>query len=229
MKDAQSIIDHLQTLADPTNAAGMQRFGIRPARLLGISVMTLRQIAKEIRAGLKEKAARHALAGELWSSGIHEARILASILDEPALVSEAQMEDWAAGFDSWDIVDQCCGNLFDRAPLGYAKALEWADREAEFVRRAAFSLMAYIAVHDKKCPDDDFEPFLQAILARCDDERNFVKKAVNWALRSIGKRGPALRERAIATAVQMLEMPSRAARWNARNTLNELLPGDTPF
>lgn len=222
MKDAHAILQHLQAQANPVNAAGMQRFGIRPAHLLGISVKDLRQIARETRAEIKEKPARHALAAELWASGIHEARILASILDEPALVSEAQMEAWATGFDSWDIVDQCCGNLFDRAPAGYQKALEWAAREEEFVRRAAFSLMAYIAVHDKKRPDADFEPFLKTILAGCQDERNFVKKAVNWALRSIGKRSPVLRERAMAAAREMQLLPSRAARWNAADALREL-------
>ena len=132
------------------------------------------------------------------------------------------MEAWAADFNSWDIVDQCCGNLFDKTPYGYAKAVEWASREEEFVRRAAFSLMAYIASHDKKRPDADFEPFFAIILARCTDERNFVKKAVNWALRGIGKRNPALRVRAIAVAEEMQQMPSSAARWNAKDAIREL-------
>jgi 3-methyladenine DNA glycosylase AlkD len=220
--DATSILTHLQSLANPTNVAGMARFGIRPAHPLGVSVKTLREIARNIRQEVKEPAARHALAADLWASGIHEARILASIIDVPALVSEAQMEAWAMEFDSWDIVDQCCGNLFDKTSFGYAKALEWPDREEEFVRRAGFSLMAYIASHDKKRPDSDFEPFFTAILTHCADERNFVKKAVNWALRGIGKRNPALRERAIAVAEEMQSIPSSVAKWNARDALREL-------
>lgn len=212
---ASDILAQLQALANPVNVAGMARFGIRPKKVLGISVNTLRQIAKTI-------GKDHELAQELWNSGIHEARILASIIDVPAQVTEAQMEAWAAEFDSWDIVDQCCGNLFDRTPYGYAKALEWSAREEEFVRRAGFSLMAYIASHNKKLPDEAFEPFFQAILERSTDERNFVKKAVNWALRGIGKRNPALNRRAIAVAQQMQEIPSRSARWNAKDALREL-------
>lgn len=213
---------HLQSLANPANVAGMARFGIRPAHPLGISVKTLRAIARDVRKEVKTPSERHALAADLWASGIHEARVLASIIDVPALVSEGQMEAWAADFDSWDIVDQCCGNLFDKPPYGYAKAVEWASREEEFVRRAAFSLMAYLASHDKKRPDADFEPFFAIILARCTDERNFVKKAVNWALRGIGKRNPALRVRAIAVAEEMQQIPSSAARWNAKDALREL-------
>ncbi len=218
----QTIINQLQSFANTENVAGMARFGIRPAHPLGISVKTVREIAREIRREVKDPADRHALAGELWASGIHEARILASIVDVPALVSEAQMEAWAVEFDSWDIVDQCCGNLFDKTPYGYARALEWSNREEEFVRRAGFSLMSYLASHNKKLPDADFEPFFAAILARCTDERNIVKKAVNWALRGIGKRNPALRIRAIAVARQMQEIPARSARWNAKDALREL-------
>ena len=223
MTMTNKILTHLQSLANPVNVAGMARFGIRPARtVLGISVKQLREIARTTRAEVKDKAERHALAADLWASGIHEARILASILDEPALVTEAQMEAWAAEFDSWDIVDQCCGNLFERTPFAYAKALEWADREEEFVRRAAFSMMAYIASHQKKLPDEAFAPFFQAILARAPDERNFVKKAVNWALRGIGKRSETLRQQAMQVARQMQALDSRAARWNAADTLREL-------
>lgn len=218
----ESILTRLRGMANAHNVEGMARFGINPERALGISVNALREIARELKAAVKPPEERHTLAAELWASEIHEARILATIIDDPKLVTAEQMEAWAADFDSWDLVDQCCGNLFDKTSLGYAKALEWKDREEEFVRRAAFSLMAYVAVHDKKRPDADFEPFLQAVLERADDERNFVKKAVNWALRSIGKRNPALHARAIQVAEQMAALDSRAARWNARDTIKEL-------
>jgi 3-methyladenine DNA glycosylase AlkD len=222
MATAEEILTHLHSLANPVNVAGMARFGINPTDALGITVNTLREIARDTKRILKDPAARHTLAAELWASRVHEARILATILDVPALVDEAQMEAWVVEFDSWDIVDQCCGNLFDKAALGYAKALEWSARDEEFVRRAGFSLMAYIASHAKSLPPEAFEPFLSAILSRANDERNFVKKAVNWALRGIGKRSLSLNARAITVAQQMLAFPSRAARWNANDALKEL-------
>jgi 3-methyladenine DNA glycosylase AlkD len=220
--NADQILTSLRAQANPENVAGMARFGINPKRALGISVNHLRKMAREIRLAEKDCAARHNLALALWNSRIHEAQILASIIDEPALVSEAQMEAWAADFDSWDLVDQCCGNLFDKTRYGCMKALEWSEREEEFVRRAGFSLMASIASHRKDMPDRDFEPFFEEILKGCTDERNFVKKAVNWALRGIGKRNYALNLRAIQVAEQMQKLPSRAARWNARGALREL-------
>jgi 3-methyladenine DNA glycosylase AlkD len=219
---AADIIARLRALANPENVAGMARFGINPESALGISVKTLREFARETRQQIKDKDERHALAAELWASSIHEVRILASIVDEPSRVSAAQMEAWAADFNSWDLVDQVCGNLFDKSPYGYAKALEWSAREEEFVRRAGFALMNYIALHAKHLPDPSFEPFFQAILTRADDERNFVKKAVNWALRGIGKRSKSLNTRAVEIARQMEQMPSRTARWNAKDALKEL-------
>ncbi len=222
MKDAAEILNHLRGLASPENAAGMARYGINTAQALGISIYTLRALAKPILAEVQDSRERHALAAALWQSGIHEARLLATILDDPNLVDAAQMEAWAADFDSWDLVDQACSNLFDKSSLGYAKALEWSSRPEEFVRRAGFALMAAIAFYDKQRPADDFEPFFAAILAQAADERNFVKKAVNWALRNIGKRSRPLNARAIAVAEQMAQMPSRSARWNARDALREL-------
>lgn len=222
MKTAAEILAYLHAQASPQNVAGMARFGINPDRALGISVNELRTIARDVRREEKDPAARHALAAELWAAGVHEGRILASILAVPALVDEAQMEDWAAAFDSWDLVDQCCMNLFDKTPLGYPKAIEWSSRPEEFVRRAGFSLMASLASHARYLPDEAFEPFFAAILARADDDRNFVKKAVNWALRGIGKRSLALNRRALDVARQMAAMPSRAARWNAKDAIREL-------
>ncbi|HZD58584.1 MAG TPA: DNA alkylation repair protein, partial [Anaerolineales bacterium] len=190
---AKSILEHLRSLANPENVAGMARFGINPEKTYGISIPELRRIARQV-------GKDHELAQDLWDSGIHEARILACFIDEPAKVTEAQMDRWAADFDSWDVCDQCCGNLFDRTPFAYQKALEWSEYEQEFVKRAAFALMAYLAVHDKKAPDSPFEAFLPIIVRESSDDRNYVKKAVNWALRQVGKRSRYLNERAIEIA-----------------------------
>src|SRR5947207_4324215 len=186
-----AILDELRSLGDPAGREGMARFGINAERALGIRIPQLRAIARRV-------GKDHELAAELWASGIHEARLLACFIDDPSQVTEAQMEAWAAEFDSWDLVDQCCGNLFDRTPFAYAKAAEWAGREEEFVKRAGFAMMAELAVHDKRAPDERFEPFLPLIEREAPDRRNFVRKAVNWALREIGKRNAALHAEAIA-------------------------------
>jgi 3-methyladenine DNA glycosylase AlkD len=212
---AKSILEHLRSLANPENVAGMARFGINPEKTYGISIPELRRIARQV-------GKDHELAQDLWDSGIHEARILACFIDEPAKVTEAQMDRWAADFDSWDVCDQCCGNLFDRTPFAYQKALEWSEYEQEFVKRAAFALMAYLAVHDKKAPDSPFEAFLPIIVRESSDDRNYVKKAVNWALRQIGKRSRYLNERAIEIAEEIKRTDSRAARWIASDALREL-------
>jgi len=202
-------------MADPANVAGMARFGINPENTLGISIPALRSIAKEI-------GKDHVLAQELWASGIHEARILAAFIDDPIQVTEAQMERWAAEFDSWDVCDQVCGNLFDRTPFAFQKALDWSSREIEFVKRAGFALMAWLAVHDKKAKDDRFEIFLPAIIQQSTDNRNYVRKAVNWALRNIGKRNRSLNWRAIETAEEVARIDSKTAHWIASDALKEL-------
>jgi 3-methyladenine DNA glycosylase AlkD len=193
----------------------MARFGINVDNALGISVTQLRKLARQIQRG-------HDLAEQLWTTGIHEARILASIVDLPSEVSEAQMEAWAAEFNSWDLVDQCCGNLFDKTPFAWDKATQWSRREEQFVKRAGFSLMAYLAVHDKKAPDARFERFLPIIEREASDDRNFVKKSVNWALRQIGKRNARLNEAAIRRAERIKRIDSKAARWIASDALREL-------
>jgi 3-methyladenine DNA glycosylase AlkD len=159
----------------------MARFGIQTSKALGISIPQLRDIAKRLRTN-------HELAQKLWKTGLHEARILASMIDDPEKVSEEQMERWAADFDSWDVVDSCCGNLFDETEFAIRKAHEWSKRKEEYIKRAGFVLMAEMAVHDKKASDKTFLDFLPVIVRESSDERNFVKKAVNWALRQIGKR-----------------------------------------
>lgn len=211
----EEILKHLHSRANPENVQGMARYGIRPANPLGISMPELRALAKQI-------GKNHELALQLWTSGIHEARILACLVDLPAAVTEAQMEDWVKDFDSWDVCDQCCGNLFDRTALAYQKAAEWSAREEEFVKRAGFALIAWLALHDKKAGDAPFLEFLPLIRRESVDPRNFVKKAVNWALRHIGKRNLRLNRAAIQTAREILEIEAKSAKWIAADTLKEL-------
>ena len=193
----------------------MARYGINSNGTLGITIPQLRELAKQI-------GTDHALALELWRSGIHDARTLASMIDDPTLVTPEQMDDWVKDFDSWDVCDQVCGNLFDRTPYAFTKVAEWSDREEEFVRRAAFALLAGLSVHDKRASDSAFVACFPLIVAASTDERNFVKKAVNWALRNIGKRNPALNQLAIELARQIQMIDSKAARWIASDALREL-------
>lgn len=210
------VMARLRALANADNVAGMARYGIRPkTETLGMSVYTVREIAKEIKRD-------HALALQLWDSGVHEARLLAGMIADPGQMTPAEMDRWAATFDSWDIVDQTTSNLFDKTPYAYQKVFEWAEREEEFVKRAAYALIAALAVQDKKAPDSAFEAFFPVIAAGATDERNFVKKAVNWALRNIGKRNQALNGAAIALAREMQAMPQKPARWIASDALREL-------
>lgn len=193
----------------------MAGFGIQGARVYGVRVPVLRQMAR--RCGRD-----HELALRLWDSGVHEARLLASMVAEPRLVTEELMERWAADFDSWDVCDQCCGNLFDRTPFAYQKAREWSEREGEFVKRAGFALMAYLAVHDKKAPDERLADFFPLIERQATDGRNFVKKAVNWALRQIGKRSRGLNAQARLLAGQLAASQDKTARWVGSDALREL-------
>jgi 3-methyladenine DNA glycosylase AlkD len=209
------VIQRLKSLSDPEAVKGMARFGINPENTYGVSIPNLRRIAKE--AGKD-----HALAQKLWASGIHEAKILASMVDEPKAVTEEQLEAWVKDFDSWDVCDQVCMNLFDRVPLAWQKVGDWSQREEEFVKRAAYTLIACLAWHDKEAGDEKFVALLPVIVKGATDERNFVKKAVNWALRHIGKRNPNLNKLAIKTAEEIQKIDSRAARWIAADALREL-------
>ncbi len=211
----EDVLRRLRSLADPEAVEGMARFGINPKDTLGISIPQLRRIAKEI-------GKDHGLARELWSSGIHEARILACFVDDPEAVTEKQLEGWVRDFDSWDVCDQCCMNLFDKTEFAYDKAVEWSAEGEEFVKRAAFALMASLAVHDKRAPDEQFATFLPIIKREAIDDRNYVKKAVNWALRQIGKRNLNLNAIAIKAAEKIQEIDSRSARWIASDALREL-------
>ena len=213
--DKEKIINKLQFLENPNNIAGMARFGISSYKTLGVPTPILRKMAKEI-------GKNHSLDEGLWETGIHEAKLLAAFIDTPEMVTEKQMEEWAKDFDSWDIVDQVCGNLFCRTEHAYKKAFEWSKREEEYVKRAGFVLMATLAVHDKKATDDKFFQFFPIIIREVRDERNYVKKAVNWALRQIGKRNQALRKEAIKTGKKILEIDNTTARWIASDALREL-------
>lgn len=212
---AEQIITNLKQHGNAQAAAGMARFGINPAHALGISIPVLRKMAKEI-------GRNQALAVELWYSGIHEARILASMIAEPQLMTVELMDKWVNEFDTWDVCDQVCGNLFDQTPFAYQKAIEWCQQEKEFVRRAGFVMMAELAVHDKKASDESFAQFFPLIKRYANDERNFVKKAVNWALRQIGKRNSHLHALALACACEIQDMDSKTARWIAKDAIKEL-------
>lgn len=213
--NSKQILTELKSMSNPAAVAGMARYGINPRKTYGVSIPNLRKLARQ--AGPD-----HRLAARLWTTGIHEARILASMIDRPEFVDEAQMESWAADFDSWDVCDECCNNLFSRTELARRKAIEWSKREEEFVKRAGFVLMATLAVHEREAPDKLFVKFLSLVRRESGDDRNLVKKAVNWALRQIGKRSLYLNAKAIETARQIQGQDTRTARWIAADALREL-------
>jgi 3-methyladenine DNA glycosylase AlkD len=209
------IIEKLKSLENPKNVEGMARYGINSKNNLGVSIYILRPIAKKI-------GRDHDLALKLWDSGIHDARLLACFIDDPKKVTKKQMDTWVNDFDSWDICDQACTSLFDQTSLAWTKAFEWAGRDEEFVKRAAFSLVAGLSVHDKKASDEKFEQFMPIIKKHAIDERNYVKKANNWALRNIGKRNINLNKKAIKTAEELLKTENKTAIWIAKDALKEL-------
>lgn len=215
MPKAKEVIKKLKSLSSPEFVEGMERFGINSEKALGIPIPTLRKTAREI-------GKDHALAQQLWDSRIHEARILASVIDDSELVDEAQMERWVADFDSWDLCDQCINNLLKDTKYAWQKAVEWSSAEAEFVKRAGFAMMAYLAVSDKQADDKQFEKFLSLIKREASDDRNYVKKAVNWALRQIGKRNLNLNRMAIQTAKEIQALDGKTAKWIASDALREL-------
>jgi 3-methyladenine DNA glycosylase AlkD len=206
----------------------MARYGINVENAFGVSIYELRKVAKRL-------GTDHELALALWDTGNHEARLLACFVDNPEAVTEEQMEAWARDFDSWDICDQATTSLFDLTKHAWTKAHEWAARDEEWVRRAGFALMAGLAVHDKAATDRAFTTLLPLIERAASDERNFVKKAVNWALRNVGKRNRALNDAAIACAEKIRasankraggdrggDPGARSARWVATDALREL-------
>ena len=209
------IISYLKSKSDPEVVAGMSRFGINPAQLLGINIPVLRELAKKYKRD-------HHLAEELWETGIHEARILASMIDDPKLVTDDQMENWISDFDSWDVCDQVIMNLFEKHPDAYTKAIQWCIREAEFEKRAGFVMMARLAVSDKKAGDEMLLSFFPYLIEGASDNRNMVKKAVNWAIRQIGKRNIKLHAEAIKLSELIMQMEWKSAKWIAGDALREL-------
>jgi len=213
--EVKLVIDRLRSLGDPKAVEGMTRFGIQSSNSFGVSVPQLRTLASEV-------GRDHMLAMKLWETGLHDARLLATMVDDPRKVTLEQMDKWVRDFDSWDVVDGSCGNLFDKTPFAVAKAKQWCKREEEFVKRAGFVMMAELAVHDKEAKDKVFLDFLPLIVGGASDERNFVKKAVNWALRQIGKRNMKLNKAAVSTARRIRKIDSGAAKWVAADALREL-------
>lgn len=211
----EEIIKKLKSSSNPKNVEGMARFGINPNNTYGVSIPVLRKLARDI-------GKNHELAQQLWASKIHEARILAAMIDIPSKVTEKQIDLWVKDFDSWDVCDQVCMNLFDKTNFAYAKAVEWSSRKEEFVKRAGFAIMASLAVHDKNAKDAELVKFMPIIKRESCDERNFVKKAVNWALRQIGKRNLNLNKEAVKTSKEILKLDYKSAKWIASDSIKEL-------
>jgi len=210
-----AVLRELKEVADPQVRAKMAYFGVHVSKAHGISAPVLHQFAKHI-------GKDHQLAQQLWTTGIHEARILATLIGESGKVTAAEMDRWARDFDSWDVVDAACCYLYAQAKPAWNKAETWSRRREEFVKRASFSLVAYLSYKDKAAPDTHFERFLRVIELEAHDERNFVRKAVNWALRNIGKRNVRLNGEAIHAAERIREQGSISARWIAADALREL-------
>ena len=215
MATAMEVLERLREKARADRLDGMARCGIVTENRLGVSVPDMRRLAKEL-------GKDHGLALQLWKTGVQEARILAALMDDAHAVTEEQMEEWVKDFNSWDVCDQVCMNLFDKTPHAWKKVRDWSTREEEFVRRAAFSLIACLAWHDKKADDKMFVDLLPVIQDAATDERNYVKKAVSWALRHIGKRNLSLNREALQTARLIQKIDSRAARWIASDAIREL-------
>jgi 3-methyladenine DNA glycosylase AlkD len=215
MASVKDVLDKLQSKAQPEQLKGMAKYGMTVEQRLGVSVPDMRKLAKEI-------GRDHKLALDLWRTGITEARIVAAMVGDPDKLTEEQMEDWVKGINSWDVCDQVCMNLFEKNQLAWKKIVDWSEREEEFVRRTAFSLIACLAWHDKQASDEKFIELLPVVIRGATDERNFVKKAVNWALRNIGKRNLNLNEAAIDAAKEIKRLDSKAARWVAADAIREL-------
>lgn len=219
---ADALLEQLRAAANPDNVTGMARFAISSSGTLGVSIPAVRTLAAQVRPLRRtDPAAAHAIAARLWASGVHEARILAGLVDVPALVTPQQADTWVSEIDSWDVCDQLCA-LWASTDFAYAKAVEWAEAEPTFVKRSGFSLMCALAIHDKAAPDERLLGLLPVIERHADDDRNMVKKAVNWALRQIGKRSAVCHGPAVVTAERIAARGSRSARWIASDALREL-------
>jgi len=220
MPSVEEVLEMLAAKANPDQLAGMAKYGMTVENRLGVKVPQMRKIAKEI-------GKDHTLALELWETGITEAMILASMVDIPDEVTEEQIEAWVQDFDSWDVCDQVCMNLFDKTPHAWKKIHDWSDREEEFVKRAAYALIACLAVHDKGASDEVFISLIPVIKTGATDNRNYVKKAVSWALRNTGKRNPELNTIALATARELGGIDSSSARWIGSDAIRDLMSDAT--
>ncbi|WP_095200198.1 DNA alkylation repair protein [Mesorhizobium carmichaelinearum] len=216
---AQDIVAHLRSIGTEENRAGMARFGINTATALGVGNTDLRPLARKLERN-------HGRSLALWASGIREARLLAAFTGEPKKIAIEECRRWAGDFDSWEIVDTV-SDLFVDTPFWRDLVDEFASDEREFVRRTAFAMLAWAAVHLKKEPDATFLSYLPLIEVHAGDERNFVRKAVNWALRQIGKRSTSLHAPALALAQKLAGSPDKTARWNGKNAVKELTDAKT--
>lgn len=213
--EVASVLTWLKRHSSKSTREGMARYGIPSENASGVSVADIRLLGKRL-------GRDHNLALALWETGSYEARMLTPFIDEPALVSPAQMDRWCRDFDSWAICDALCFHLFDKTPHAWQKIAKWAGRREEFVKRAAFALLASVALHDKNAADAPFLKSFALIERAATDDRNFVKKAVSWALRGIGKRNAALNAAAIKLARRLADSPHPAARWTGKDTLRDL-------
>lgn len=211
----ENVLKKLRAKGRPDQLKGMAQYGMVTERRLGVSVPEMRKIAKDL-------GKDHKLAIELWKTKIPDAMTVAGMIDEPEKLTDKQMDDWVKDINSWDVCDQVCMNLFEKTPLAWNKIFEWSRREEEFVKRTAFSLVACLAWHDRQAEDNRYIKLLPIIEREATDERNFVKKAVNWALRNIGKRNLDLNRAAIETAKRIQLVDSKAARWIASDAIKEL-------
>jgi len=214
LTELENILNQIKLNGNPANLKGMARYGIRFDEAYGCNIPFLRKLAKNYKGN-------HDLAMELWRTGLHEARIIAFLIDDPKKVTEPQAERWLKDVKSWDICDGLCSNLIRKTPFAYKKAFEWSSRKEEFQKRAGFVMMAVLAVHDKEADDEIFLEFLDRIEEESSDDRNFVKKAVNWALRQIGKRNRSLHKSAIKASGRIKLQDSKTARWIANDALRE--------
>jgi len=215
MASVEDLLEKLKAKARPGQVEGMARYGMTAEKRLGVSVPDMRKIAKDT-------GKDHALALALWKTEIPEARMVAAMVGEPEQLTEEQMEDWVKDINSWDVCDQVCMNLFEKTPLAWKKILDWSEQEEEFVKRTAYALIACLAWHGKELDDQKFIDCLPIIKRGSTDNRNFVKKAVSWALRNIGKRNRNLNMAALKAAEEIQHIDSKSARWIAAGAIKEL-------
>ena len=215
MKTVEEVLFAIKKASTPEGIKKKAYFGITEVGNFGLTAPQIKAIARDI-------GKDHSLALELWETSVHEARHIAVLIADKKMVTEKLMNKWVKDFNSWDIVDDCCGKLFCKTPFAYEKAVEWSSRKNEFEKRAGFALMATLAVHDKNAKDIEFEKFFPFLFRESHDERNFVRKAINWAIRQIGKRNQRLCKKAIKLSEDLLKKDDKSSRWIASDALREL-------